>query len=181
MSLTFWGVPRMHRLFAELPLGLQAPLLQLLTRHAEPHSIRIPQAGLLHEPKHHGETPAHPELVRNTYKRTHRWDRILRDEDELALIDREDKLLHVLFSSIPDDLGLYDKPMARNVQMWTPAGELLLDGPAATPEEIKRAMHTVQAGGVLGYRFVFPAMRVGTHEVYWHLSLIHISEPTRPY
>jgi hypothetical protein len=172
-SLTFWGVPRMHRLFAELPLGLQAPLLQVLTRHSEWHGIRIPQAGLLHEPKHHGETPPHPELVRNTYKRTHRWDRILRDENELALLDRpEDKLLHVLFSCIPDDLGLYDKPMARNVQLWTSAGELLLDGPAATPEEIKRAMHTVRAGGLFGYRFVFPAMRVGAHEVYWHRPLV---------
>src|SRR5439155_22561594 len=34
----------------------------------------------------------------------------LRDQDELQLLQREDKLLHVLFSSIPDDLALYDKP-----------------------------------------------------------------------
>ena len=27
--------------------------------------------------------------------------------------------MHVLFSTVPDDLGLYGKPMARNVQIWT--------------------------------------------------------------
>ena len=58
--------------------------------------------------------------------------------DELALIGKEDKMLHVLFSTIPDDLMLYDKPMARNVQLWTENGHLLLDGPNATPEQIKK-------------------------------------------
>src|SRR4029079_1544406 len=37
---------------------------------------------------------------------------------------------------------------------------------------IKRAKHAVLAGGVFGYRFVFPAMRVGRHEVYWHRPLV---------
>ena len=32
-------------------------------------------------------------------------------------------------------------------------------------------MRTVEAGGMFGYRFHFPAMRVGTHEVYWHRPL----------
>jgi hypothetical protein len=171
-SLVFWGVPRFLRLHAQLPLGLQAPLAQMIARHSDPHGLRVPQAGLLQvnhtEP---GKHVAHPDLVKNTYKRTHRWDRILRDQDELALLQREDKLLHVLFSSIPDDLGLYDKPMARNVQIWTAEGELLLDGPSATPEQLKQAMHTVEAGTVFGYRFVFPAMRIGKHEVYWHRPL----------
>ena len=141
----------------------------------------MPQAGLLQE-NHAGKPPAHPELVKNTYKRTHRWDRILRDQDELELLGREDKLLHVLFSSIPDDCGLYDKPMARNVQIWTPDGELLLDGPTASPEQIKHAMRTVEAGGVFGYRFQFPAMRVGNHEVYWHRPLAgyHCPDTDKP-
>src|SRR5207245_11473904 len=118
-----------------------------------------------------------PELVRNTFKRTHRWDRVLRDQDELALLQREDKVLHVLFSSIPDDLGLYDKPMARNAQIWTRDGELLLDGPSASTDEIKRAMRTVEAGGIFGYRFQYPAMRVGAHEVYWHRPLVAYLSP----
>ena len=75
--------------------------------------------------------------------------RFVIDQDELALLDKEDKLLHVLFSSIPDDLGLYDKPMARNAQIWAPDGALLLDGPGATPDQLKQAMHKVQAGSVL--------------------------------
>src|SRR5438094_6450527 len=103
------------------------PLLVSVARHRAPHGLRVPQAGLLHVD--HGESGKafpHPELVKNTYKRTHRWDRILRDQDELALLQREDKLLHVLFSSIPDDLALYDKPLARNVQLWAPDGVLLL-------------------------------------------------------
>ena len=89
-------------------------------------------------------TPArHAHLSPNTYKRTHRWDKILRDQDELALPAGRTSSLHVLFSTMPDDLDLYDKPMARNVQLWTEDYQLLLDGPTATPEEIKHAMRTV--------------------------------------
>ena len=98
-----------------MPLGLQAPLLIRLLRQRAGAGLRVPQAGLLHEPGPHNVKAAHPELVKNTFKRTHRWDRVLRDKDELEILNREDKLLHVLFSNIPDDLGLYGKPMARNV------------------------------------------------------------------
>ena len=110
--------------------------------------------------------------VRNTFRRTHRWAKVLRDQDELALMGREDKLLHVLFSTIPDDLGLYDKPMARNVQLWTHDYRLLLDGPRASGADMKATLHTVEEGGMFGYRFVYPAMRVGRHEVYWHRPLV---------
>ncbi len=182
-SLTFWGTPRILRLHEELPLGLQVPLVQVTARHRAPHGLRVPQAGLLHsEHATPGEKASHPEMMKNTYKRTHRWDRILRDEDELALLQREDKLLHVLFSSIPDDCGLYDKPMARNVQIWTSAGELLLDGPTASPEQLKHALQVTEAGNVFGYRFVFPAVRVGQHEIYWHRPLVayHCPETDQP-
>src|SRR5262249_21349600 len=170
-SLVLRGVPGFHRLHQELPLGLQAPLLQKVSRHRAPHGLRVPQSGLMTEGEK-AASEAHPELVRNTFKRTHRWDRVLRDQDELALLQREGKLLHVLFSSLPDDLALYDKPMARNVQLWLPDGTLLLDGPSATPEQVRHAMQTVTAGGVFGYRFLCPAMRVGSHEVYWHRPLV---------
>src|SRR5437879_3226692 len=62
--------------------------------------------------------------------------------------------------------------MARNAQIWTTDARLLLDGPNATPEQLKHAMRTVQAGGLFGYRFEFPAMRVGKHELYWHRPLV---------
>ena len=172
-SLTFWGVPGYRQLHNELPLALQLPLLLNLTRHRVPSGIRVPQSGFLHEPT--ADRPhahSHAGLVRNTYKRTHRWDKILRDADELALIGKEDKMLHVLFSTVPEDISLYDKPMARNVQLWTEDHRLLLDGPNATPEELHHAMNTVRAGGLFGYRFLFPAMRVGQHAVYWHRPLV---------
>ena len=84
----------------------------------------------MHEPKPGIAKPhSHYGPMLNTFRRTHRWSKVLRDQDELALMGREDKVLHVLFSTIPDDLGLYDKPMARNVQLWTRDFQLLLDGP----------------------------------------------------
>ena len=33
-------------------------------------------------------------------------------------------------------------------------------------------MRTTEAGGLFGYRFLFPAMRVGQHEVIWHRPLV---------
>src|SRR4029079_14686987 len=95
------------------------------------------------------------------------WEKVLRDQDE-PLISKESPLESVVFSTKPCDLELYGKPMARNVQIWNEHAELLLDGPHASPADIKRAMRTIQAGGVFGYRFLFPAMRVAKHEAYWH-------------
>jgi hypothetical protein len=172
-SLAFWGVPGFRKLQSELPLAIQVPLLMAMARRQATHGFRVPQSGFLHEPtsnKPHAGSDAH--LVKNTYRRTHRWDKILRDQDELALIGKEQKLLHVLFSTIPEDIDLYDKPMARNIQMCTEDYSLLLDGPTATPEQLKHAMRTVQAGGLFGYRFQWPAMRVGKYEVYWHRPLV---------
>ena len=172
-SLVFWGVATYHQLFNELEHALQIPLLLNVTRHRMPSGVRVSQSGFLHEPSARSpDSHSHSGLVRNTYKRTHRWDRILRDQDELALIGKEDKMAHVLFSTIPDDVSLYDKPMARNVQLWTEDGHLLLDGPRANPAQLKHAMQTVQAGGLFGYRFLFPAMHVAQHEVYWHRPLV---------
>ena len=139
-SLVFWGVPGYRKLHEELPLALQVPLLLTVARHRAVGGFRVPQSGFLHEPtadKPHAGDRAH--LVKNTYRRTHRWDKILRDQDELALAGKEQKLLHVLFSTIPEDIDLYDKPMARNVQLWTEDYQLLLDGPTASPERLKRA------------------------------------------
>jgi hypothetical protein len=172
-SLIYWGIPGYEQLAEELPFAQQIPLLMSLERHRRPGGLRVPQAGYLHEPTAAQPLPHHhAELVRNSYQRTHRWDKILRDEDELALLDKKDKLLHVLFSTLPDDLTLYDKPMARNVQLWTEDYQLLLDGPNATSEQIKKTMRIVQSGGLFGYRFQFPAMQVGKHEVYWHRPLV---------
>lgn len=172
-SLIYWGVPGYRQLYREIPSALQVPLLLNVARHRMPHGLRVPQSGFLHEPNaDRPKAQSHAGHVRNTFKRTHRWDKILRDADELALITKEDKLLHVLFSTIPDDLSLYDKPMARNVQIWTEDNRLILDGPNASPEQLKEAMHTLEAGGLYGYRFMWPAMRMGHHEIFWHRPLV---------
>ncbi len=172
-SLIFWGAQPYLRLQRQLPLAMQIPLLHLVARHEGPHGIRVPQAGWLHEPRPGQPGPnEHHGPLRNTYRRTHRWGRVHRDENELATAGTEDKLMHVLFSTASDDLGLYGKPMARNVQIWTRDFHLLLDGPKATPAELERAKHVLREGGLFGYRFQFPAMRVGRHELYWHRPLV---------
>src|SRR5205085_11135875 len=149
-SLVFWGVADYVKLHRQLPLALQIPFLHLFERQEDPHGIRVPQSGWLHEARP-GEGPLAGDHgpVRNTYKRTHRWSRVHRDEDELAVLANEDKLTHVLFSTAGDDLGLYGKPMARNAQIWTRDFSLLLDGPRATAEAIRRAAEALRQGGLI--------------------------------
>ena len=172
-SLVFWGEPPLLRLRHELPLAMQIPLLNVFERHEDPHSIRVPQSGWMHEPHPDHPEPYQGELqLRNTYRRTHRWARIHRHEDELAVADGEDRVANVLFSTAPDDVGLYGKPMARNAQIWTHDFHLLLDGPRADVKALERAAAALRKGGLFGYRFVFPAMQVGRHEVYWHRPLV---------
>ncbi len=177
-SLLFWGSPFYHKLAGELPMAMQIPLLHSFERHAAPIGIRVPQSGWLHEPRAGavGQNGFHGPL-RNSYRRTHRWARVHRDDDELAVSAQEDRTAHVLFSTAADDLGLYGKPMARNAQIWTRDYELLLDGPRATHRQIVKAARALAAGGLFGYRFLFPAMRVGAHEVYWHRPLVAYVSP----
>ena len=152
---------------------MQVPLLHSLYRHEAQHSIRIPQSGWLHENRpDDGHEPHVHGPVRDTFRRSHRWQRIHRHEDELAVDGTEDKMTHVLLSTAPDDISLYNKPMARNCQIWSQEYELLLDGPQATPADLQRAADQLAAGGLFGYRMIYPAMRVGRHEVYWHRPLV---------
>ena len=37
---------------------------------------------------------------------------------------------------------------------------------------MKATFHTLEEGGLFGYRFQYPAMRVGRHEVYWQRPLV---------
>lgn len=177
-SLLFWGMPTARRLQEDLPLGMQTGLCPLVARHRAPGGIRVPQSGWLHEPgKGNKPHEIHEKLLRNTFKRTSRWDRIHRHQDELLFISREEKVARVLFSTALNALGLYDKPMARNCQIWTEDYELLLDGPEASPEDIQKAEARLLEGGIFGYRFLFPAMRVGRYEVYWHRPFVAYIAP----
>jgi hypothetical protein len=168
-SLVFWGTPTFARLQKQLPLAGQIPLLRLVPRRAGAVGVRVPQTGWLHEP-HPDVNPAEiqNELLKPQYTRSHRWDRNRRTDDELANNPRLEKIARVLFSTDLQVLGLYDKPMARNCQLWTRDFDLLLDGPNASVAELKHAEAVILDGGLFGYRFQFPAARVGRHEVYWH-------------
>jgi hypothetical protein len=170
-SLLFWGIDGFRRLSRDLPFAVQIPLLQAVARREKLGGLRVLQSGWMHEsrtaqPFEHGP-------VRNTYVRTHRWSRIAAYDDPLSLmIAREDKLAHVLFSTAPGDLGLYGKPMARNVQLWTEDYQLILDGPRAGRASIEQTIELIAAGGTFGYRFLFPAMCAGEHEIYWQRPLV---------
>jgi Peptidase family M28 len=178
LSLVFWGAASYRALANELPLARQIPLLHVLGRHEGPRGLRVPQSGWLHEPRPGHELPANFHgPIRNTFKRTHRWGKVLRSQDELPLIEQEDRLSHVLFSTLPKDLGLYGKPMARNVQLWTHDNHLLLDGPNCSKADLERSLHAINQGGLFGYRFQYPAMQVGRHEVYWHRPLVAFADP----
>jgi hypothetical protein len=171
-SLLFWGAPMYMKLQRELPQAIGIPLLHGVARHESPHGIRVPQSGWLHEPSWVPPASAgHLGPIRNTYQRTHRWARVHRHEDELVTA-KEDKLAHVLFSTAAEDVGLYGKPMARNCQIWTENFRLLLDGPHAGRTDLVRAARKLQAGGLFGYRFLYPAMQLGNYEVFWHRPLL---------
>ncbi|HBZ70288.1 MAG TPA: hypothetical protein DEP35_11365, partial [Deltaproteobacteria bacterium] len=177
-SLVFWGAQPYWALQRELPFAMQIPLLHLAGRHEAPTGLRVPQSGWLHEATHaHALPDASHGPLRDRFRRTHRWARVLRHQDELALSAREDKMTHVLFSALPDGLGLYGKPMARNVQIWSTDFHALLDGPSATTKELAAAVAAVKEGGLFGYRFHYPAMQVGHHAVYWQRPLVACLDP----
>jgi hypothetical protein len=175
-SLVFWTTPTYGRLVPQLPLAAQLPLFRLAHRHHAPDGLRVAQSGWLHEPRKGPAAVHERSLLVETFHRTSRWDRVHRHEDELASLGREDKVARVLFSTALDAIGLYDKPLARNCQIWTDDFELVLDGPCATRREILRAADRLREGGLFGYRFQFAPMRVGRHQVFWQRPLVaHLS------
>jgi len=172
-SLVFWGADPYLGLAKQLPLATQIPLLHSIERHEAPQGIRVPQSGWLHE--HRPGDADHQAVrgpLRNTYQRTHRWAKVHRHEDELSVTAEEDRVAHVLFSTAAEDLGLYGKPMARNSQIWTHDFQRLLDGPHADRGELAGAAHALAQGGTFGYRFYYPAMQVGSRQVFWHRPLV---------
>ncbi len=184
-SLVFAHHPRYPQLARELPRAQQIPLLHLFPRVTTGCAIRIPQSGWLDELEPaqqagaahaHGQG-AHGHRVHSHVARSHRWQRIARDQ--AAPVEQEflDKVTIALFSTRPDDLGLYGKPMARNAQVWSDDYSLLLDGPRATREELRRAAGRTERGGRFGYRFYFPPMRAGARELFWHLPLLARRDP----
>ncbi len=170
-GLAFWGSPLMWVLGKNLPFADQILLQRTVARH-EGKGIRVPQSGWLHHAR-----PGHSEhdpglgALHNTVRRTHRWQRVLRTDDDTRFA-REDSVHAVLFSAHPDDVRLYGKPMARNAQIWSSKFDAVLHGPAAGRAEIEAAMKRMEQGGSFGYRFFYPPMQVGEHAVFWHRPLV---------
>jgi len=165
-SLIFFEHPRYRELARVLPRATQIPLLHLFPRVTGSCTIRIPQSGWLDEGDGHG---GHGHRVVNRVARHHRWERVERDHGDGAFTD---KVSTALFSTDADAIGLYDKPLAKNCEIWTADYELLLDGPRADAAAIARAAERVDAGGRFGYRLFYPAMQAGIREVYWHVPLV---------
>jgi hypothetical protein len=170
-SLIHWGMPLYRNAVKVFPLAMQYPIMPLVARHDGP-GIRVPQSAWLSEPRRDGHAlEIAEELVLNSFKRTHRWDRVHRDDDAVAQSTKVSTVTEAIFSTALADLDLYNKPLARNVQIYTPAGELVLDGPRATREDILRAAQDVLDGGVFRYFFRYPTMIVGRHGVFWQRPL----------
>ncbi len=175
-SLVLYHHPRYRQLAHELDHARQIPLLHLFPRVQGGYRIRIPQSGWFVEPRP-GQSRAeaeaqNPHAVVADIARSHRWERVARDSSEPHTDDALHKMAIALFSTDPDHLGLYGKPMARNAQLWSDHYRLLVDGPNADAKAIEQARQTIAAGGRFGYRFVYPAMRAGARELYWHYPLV---------
>jgi hypothetical protein len=171
-SLVFWGMPGYEKLKKESPLAGQIPLLNLVVRNRGIGGLKVAQSGWIHEPLPGTDHKVNEELIRDTFHRTHRWQRLHRYQDELNEVAHKIKLVKVFFSTEPEAMGLYDKPLARNSHLWNHKFEMLLDGPNATRKKIMEAEKTILEGGLFGYRFFFPPMRVGEYDVYLHRPLV---------
>jgi hypothetical protein len=179
LCLLFWGMPIYHHASQQHPLAIQYSLQRLVSRN-ETWGLRVPQFGWLrHTPAGAAEVDAGGEIILNDYARTHRWERLRRDEDPIAQPLHLSSIATTLFSTALTDLDLYHKPMARNCQIWTRDGDLILNGPTATRTEIRSAAIRILEGGIFLYRFHFPAMRVGRHDVYWQRPLAACWSPER--
>jgi hypothetical protein len=172
-SLLLWGVPGYLKLQETLHNAIHLPLLRLVKRQENLFGVRVPQSGWLNLPTLKGEkVEVLEEFIVNTYIRTHRWNRFQRNEDGLLMSSELDPVLETLFSTKLEDLDLYNKPMARNSQLFSEEIELLLDGPRAGRADIGRAALRLMEGGLFRYRFFFPPMRCGQYELAWHRPVV---------
>jgi hypothetical protein len=171
-SLVFWGMPGYEKLRREFPLAGQIPLLNLVARNRGITGFKVAQSGWLHEPRTGFNPIVNENLVRNSFHRTHRWQRLHSWQDELNEVARKVRVVKVLFSTEPDAMGLYDKPSARNCHLWNHRFELLLDGPNASGKKLAEVEKIILEGGLFGYRFFYPPMCTGEYEVYLQRPLV---------
>jgi len=176
-TIAFWEHPRYRKLAHSLPWAMQIPLLHLFARSESGHEVRIPQSGWLDEGPHEQAVALSGSRLRNSVRRSHRFQRHERDALPAEGAHFEDRVTVALFSPAADDLGLYGKPMARNAQVWSSDYELLLDGPRATRAQTEQAAARVRSGGRFGYRFLYPPMQAGLRALFWHRPLLARLDP----
>ncbi|MEO8550813.1 MAG: hypothetical protein ABI678_12595, partial [Kofleriaceae bacterium] len=174
-SLVFFEHPRYRKLATQLPHAMQIPLLHLFPRIEASCAIRIPQSGWLDERDPHPGPHGHGHKIVNHVVRTHRWERVARDADIHGDRAYTDKVSTALFATDPVAIDLYNKPLARNAQVWDAQYRLVMDGPRATRDELLHAARVVDAGGRFGYRMYWPPMRAGVRELFWHLPVVAAS------
>jgi hypothetical protein len=172
-SLVFWGMQGYLRLRKQLPSAGQIPLLNLVARNRGISGLRVTQSGWFHEPYSGSHTHIINEnLLKDSFHRTHRWERVHRYQDELNEVAHKIRLIKALFSTEPDAMGLYNKPLACNSHLWNHNFELLLNGPKANRRKISEVEKTFVKGGLFGYRFFYPPMQVGEYDIYLHRPLV---------
>ena len=176
-SLVFFEHPHYRKLAAQLPHAMQIPLLHLFPRIEASCAIRIPQSGWLDEsdPGQEAHSHGHGHKIVNHVVRTHRWQRVARDADIHGDGAFTDKVSVALFATDPVAIDLYNKPLARNSQVWNEHYHLVLDGPRASKEQILHAAALVDKGGRFGYRMYYPPMRAGVRELFWHVPVVAAS------
>jgi hypothetical protein len=172
-NLVLWGFQEFIRLQKTLYNAIQIPMLRLVKRDQGINGIRVPQSGWVFQQGVKGEkAKILEEFIVDNYIRTSRFDRFHRYEDGLIMSKKIDPVLESLFSTSLKALDLYNKPMARNSQIFNESLELILDGPTANRIKIGEAVLKIMEGGNFRYRFYFPPMRAGIHELTWHRPLL---------
>ncbi|MBI4616058.1 MAG: M28 family peptidase, partial [Planctomycetes bacterium] len=176
-SLLFWGHPGYRRLAGELPWALQIPLARRFPGSGLLDGLRIPQSGWLDEIPDAAQRPEVRRRAATRIRRSHRFQKVERDAEDLADPLLDDPVTVALFSTDEGAIGLYGKPMARNCQVWTEDYRRILDGPRASREELAVAKRAFAAGGRYRYRLFYPPMQVGERSVFWHRPLVARSLP----
>ena len=157
-SLVFWGVERARRAYSQLPMALQIPLLANVDRHESPIGIRVPQAGVLPSAECRS---AHVHEDGRTFAQRVQTDASVGEDPARSGPAGTARQRSVAGERVvqhaPGRRGACTaSPWPATFKSGTRDAEVLLDGPHASAADIKRAMRTVEAGGVFGYRFLVP-------------------------
>lgn len=158
-TLIFTGSP-VYRALAKLnPEALQLPLGREFTGFAGYHGALVLKVRPLNDDD--------------------RWRRRQHRFSKKKTVEREDNdapalsPFQLIFDAIPEVIGLYGKPVARNTQIWSET-EWVLNGPTAGMEQIEEARDKVSRArqGQYAYREYFPPLQVNGFDLRWYRPLV---------